>query len=161
MASHPTVIYLFLVLSPVWAIAVTTDHWTKLFWPKLSAALIYGPKHSYLEGALTFTSYLFSKITAPTFPPGVHSPLHGLLLKFNKSDIKLLLEAGIRSNQKAVGYPYNALATFIALGPSCETSWCCCIQGPQLNKTAVDDSLPTACRAPSGTIRANQQGGGV
>ena len=67
---------------------------------------------------------------------------------------------GLKSNERAVGYPQDVSATIAPLGMSRRAGHCVS-QASQLGRT-VDCSSPlAACTAPSGTMKAAPRGGDV
>lgn len=69
-------------------------------------------------------------------------------------------EVDLKSNQKSIGYSHNIPTTILPMGTSCQPGNCFMSQGSQLVKTVDDISPPETYRAPSGTMKASQWGGG-
>lgn len=100
---------------------------------------------------------LFSKIITVGSPRrSVSSPNNRFLDRFTVSDIPCC-EAGLKTNQKAVGYLPNIPGTVAPRDIFCPVHCYCSSQGSQWGEIA-DNSSPTAAgKAHTGTAKARQQ----
>lgn len=66
---------------------------------------------------------------------------------------------GLRSQERAVGFPLYIRASITQLDMACLMGWYCCSQSLQLSQT-IDIFSPLAtCKASSDNLKASQQGG--
>lgn len=115
--------------------SLCSGHCKKMFlWSKLTVALSYRHKHSYIEGHFMGTSYSFSKTTvvASVLRP-IRSPAEGSTWFPAPAEFMSSCRGDTSANQKAGGWlPGNTLTITTLVASCCPVGHYCCTQGPQL-----------------------------